>query len=163
MKSTQKNEMYMVQCKKFAFGTQGKLYSTELRLGFAFGVMHILGLASGVKQIFAFLDTNMSVTQTQNSGIGDLGQRENCALQWNIGFPLSKGFDPLLIFNSINSVLVQQNTDVLHKAAMYKDKKYLIAHGTADGKKIYMVYIHYTLRTLSQAQLLFMYEYIWRA
>ena len=76
MKSTQKNEMYMVQRKKFAFGTQGNLYSTELLLGFGFGVMQILGLASRVKQIFAFLDTNMLVSQTQNSGIGGLGQRQ---------------------------------------------------------------------------------------
>ena len=73
MKSTQKTRNVHGQCKKFAFGTQRNLYSTDLRLGFASGVTQILGLASGV---FAFLDTNMLVSPTQNSGIGGLGQRK---------------------------------------------------------------------------------------
>ena len=40
-----------------------------------FGVTQILAMASGVTQIFAFLDTNMSVSPTRNSGVGGLGQR----------------------------------------------------------------------------------------
>ena len=58
------------------FGTQRNLYSTDLRLGFTLGVTQILGLASGVKLIFAFLDTNMLVSPTQNSGFGGLDQRK---------------------------------------------------------------------------------------
>ena len=61
MKSTQKILNVHAQREKFAFGTQHNLYSTDLRLGFALGVTQILGLASGVRQIFAFVDTNMLV------------------------------------------------------------------------------------------------------
>ena len=77
MKSTQKTWNVHGQRKKFAFGTQCNLYSTDLRLGFVSGVTQILGLASGVKQIFAFLDTNRLVSPTQNSGIGGLSQRQD--------------------------------------------------------------------------------------
>ena len=62
--------------QNFAFDTQHNLYFTDLRLGFASGVTQILGLVSGVKQIFAFLDTNMLVSPTQNSGVGVVGQRK---------------------------------------------------------------------------------------
>ena len=53
--------------------------------------MQIFDLASGVKQIFAFLDTNMLVNLTQNCGIGGSkptpGPNANgFASQWNIGF-----------------------------------------------------------------------------
>ena len=40
------------------------------------GVTQILGLASEVKQIFAFLDTNMLVSPTRNPGVGGLDQRK---------------------------------------------------------------------------------------
>ena len=57
-------------------GTQRiNLYPTDWRWGFALGVTEILGLASGVMQIFAFLDTRMLVSPTQNSGVGGLDQR----------------------------------------------------------------------------------------
>ena len=58
------------------FGTQRNLYSTDLHWGFALGVTQILGLTSGVRHIFAFLDTNMLVSPTQNSGVGGLDQRK---------------------------------------------------------------------------------------
>ena len=77
MKSTQKTLNVHGQGKKFAFGTQHNLYSTDLCLGFASGVTEILGLASGVKQIFLFLDTNMLVSPTQTSGVGGLCQRQD--------------------------------------------------------------------------------------
>ena len=48
------------------FGTQRNLYSTDLRLGLAFGVTHILKFVSGVMQILAFLDSNILVFPTQN-------------------------------------------------------------------------------------------------
>ena len=62
-------------------GIQPNLYSIDLRRGFVLGEMQILGLVSGVTQIFAFLDTNMLVYPTQNCGIGFVSQ-------WNIGFRL---------------------------------------------------------------------------
>ena len=74
MKLTQKKRNVHGQRVKLAFGTQRNLYSTDLRWGFALGVTQILGLASGVTQIFAFLDTNMLVSPTRNSGVGDLDQ-----------------------------------------------------------------------------------------
>ena len=63
--------------KKFAFGTQRHLYSTDLYL--------VSRLASGVTQIFAFLDTNMLVSPMPNSG-NARPQCENFASQWDIGF-----------------------------------------------------------------------------
>ena len=59
------------------FGTQRNLYSTDLRWGFALGETQILGLASGVMQIFMFLDTNMLVYPTQNYSVGGLSQRQD--------------------------------------------------------------------------------------
>ena len=41
------------------------------------GVTQILGLALGVTQILAFLDTNMFVSPTQNCGVGGLSQRKD--------------------------------------------------------------------------------------
>ena len=76
MKSTQKTWNVHGQHEKFAFSTQRNLYSTDLRLGLASGVTQILGLASGVKHIFAFLDINMLVSPKQNCGVGGLGQRK---------------------------------------------------------------------------------------
>ena len=70
--------------KKFAFGTQRNLYSTELRLGFVSGVTHILGLASGVKQIFGFLETNMLFSPTQNSGVRGLSQWFCVAVEYRL-------------------------------------------------------------------------------
>ena len=53
----------------------------------------MLGLASGLTQIFEFLDTNMLVSPTQNSGFRGLDQckpqREKFASQWNVGYRLS--------------------------------------------------------------------------
>ena len=59
------------------FGTQRNLYSTDLQWGLALGEMQTLGLASGVTEIFAFLDTNMLVYPTQNSGVGGLSKRQD--------------------------------------------------------------------------------------
>ena len=53
---------------------------TDLCLGFASRVMQILGLVSGVKQIFVFLDTNMLVSPRPNCGLGVF------LSQWNKGF-----------------------------------------------------------------------------
>ena len=39
--------------------------------------MQILGLALGVKQILAFLDTNMFVSPKRNCGVGGLSQRQD--------------------------------------------------------------------------------------
>ena len=67
MKSTQKKTSNVHgQLEKFAFGTQHNLYSTDLHLVSAWGVMQILGLA--------FLDTNMLVSPARHSGIGGLDQ-----------------------------------------------------------------------------------------
>ena len=68
MKSTQN----LMKCtlptpKKFALGTQRNPYCTDWHWGFALGVT----------QIFAFLDTNMLVSPTQNSGVGGLSQRQD--------------------------------------------------------------------------------------
>ena len=41
------------------------------------GVTPILGLVSGVKQIFAFLDTNMLVSPRRNCGVGGISQRQD--------------------------------------------------------------------------------------
>ena len=73
MKSTQKIGNVHAQRKKFAFGTQRNLYSTDLHLGLALGVTQILGLASGVSM---FWDTKMLVAPTRNSGVGGLDQRK---------------------------------------------------------------------------------------
>ena len=51
MKSTEKKRNVHGQRKKFMFGTQRHLYSTDWRRGLASGVTQILGLASGVTQI----------------------------------------------------------------------------------------------------------------
>ena len=82
MKSTQTISNVHAQREKFAFGTQRNLYSTDLCWGFALGETQILGLASGVTQILAFLDTNMLVYPTQMPGPNTNG----FASQWNIGF-----------------------------------------------------------------------------
>ena len=53
--------------------------------------MQTLGLAIGVTQILAFLNTNMLVSPMQNSRIGGPMLQPNVsvfALQWNIGFTL---------------------------------------------------------------------------
>ena len=44
--------------------------------GFVLGITQILGLASGVMQIFTFLDTNMLVSPMQNSAAEGLDQRK---------------------------------------------------------------------------------------
>ena len=71
------------------FGTKRNLYFTDLRLDLALGVTQILGLASGVAHIFAYLDTNMLVSPTRNCSVGGLSQcrtqRKCFASQWNIG------------------------------------------------------------------------------
>ena len=46
-----------------------KIY-TDWHWGFALGETQILGLASGVTQIFAFLDTNMLVSQRKIVALG---------------------------------------------------------------------------------------------
>ena len=53
MKSTKKKRNVHGQRKKFAFGTQRHLYSTDWRRGLASGITQFLGLASGVTQILA--------------------------------------------------------------------------------------------------------------
>ena len=68
--------MYIANANIFVFGTQHNLYSTDLRLGFVLGVTQILGLASGLRPIFACLDTNMLVYPTQNVRVGGVTQRE---------------------------------------------------------------------------------------
>ena len=77
--------MYMANARNWR-----NLYSTDLCLGYASGVMQILGLASGVKQIFVFLNINMLVSPTRNSGVEGLDQcnapTKKCASQRNIGF-----------------------------------------------------------------------------
>ena len=62
---------------KFAFGIQRNLRSTDLRWGFALGETQILGLASGVMEILAFLDTNVLVYPTQNCGIWGLSHLQD--------------------------------------------------------------------------------------
>ena len=46
------------------------LCSTNMRLGFVLVVMQILGLPSGVTQIFAFLDTNMLISPMRIMALG---------------------------------------------------------------------------------------------
>ena len=46
------------------------------RLGFCVGETQMLCFASGKTQIIALSDTNMLVSQTQNSGVGGLSQRQ---------------------------------------------------------------------------------------
>ena len=67
------------QREKFAFGTQRNLYSTDLRWGFALGITQLLSLALGLRQIFAFSDTNMLVYPMQNSRVGAVTQRQTPA------------------------------------------------------------------------------------
>ena len=78
------------QRKKFAFGTQHNLYSTDSRWGIALGVTQILKFAFGVTQILAFLDTNMLVFTLKISRWGSKpmqGPNANVfASPWNIGF-----------------------------------------------------------------------------
>ena len=77
MKLTQKKWNAHGQRENFAFGTQRNLYSTDSRLGLASGETQILGFALGVKQILAFLNTNMLVSPTQSCGVGGLSQRQD--------------------------------------------------------------------------------------
>ena len=46
-------------------------------LGFCVGGNANLYFALGVRQILAFLDTNMLVSPTQNCGVGGLSQRQD--------------------------------------------------------------------------------------
>ena len=61
MKSTPKNLNIHGQPKKFAFGTQRHLYSTDWRRGLASGVTQILGLASGVTHILGLVSGVMQI------------------------------------------------------------------------------------------------------
>ena len=74
---------------EFCIGTQRNLYSTRLRLGLASGKTQILRFASGKTQILGLRqvkrklegshwlqDTNMLVSQMQNSGVGGIAQHQ---------------------------------------------------------------------------------------
>ena len=65
--------MYIAKAKTLRCGPNA---TTDSRRGFRLGVTQILGMASGVTQIFAFLETNMLVSPTQNSGVGGISQRQ---------------------------------------------------------------------------------------
>ena len=79
MKSTPKNTKYTwpINVKILRWGPNATYVPLTgvgvLRLG----LTQILGLASGVMQIFTFLDTNMLVSPTRNSGVGGLYQRKD--------------------------------------------------------------------------------------
>ena len=95
----------------FFWETQRNLYSTDLRWGFAFVETQTLCFASGVRQILAFLDTNMLVSPTQIFTLGEPTNAKICigpnasnfASQWNIGFngSLSK---PLSYFCTVYTI-----------------------------------------------------------
>ena len=87
--NTKKHEMYMANSRKFAFGTQRNLYSTDLRLGIALGNTN-----------FRFRVGCFRVFRYQHGGIGNAKSlRWGCdptqgpdassfASQWNIGFSI---------------------------------------------------------------------------
>ena len=74
--------MYMPNARTQRQETQRNLYFTDSSWGFAFRVKQILGLALGVMQILAFLDTNAN----------------GFVSQWNIGFTLNLSAFGLGIF-----------------------------------------------------------------
>ena len=74
--------MYMPNARTQRQETQHNLHSTDSSWGFALGVKEVLGLAMGVMQILAFLDTNAN----------------GFASQWNIGFTLNLSAFGLGIF-----------------------------------------------------------------
>ena len=72
-KRDNQHEIYLPNAK--TLGPQRNLYSIDWHWCLAIGLTQILGLASGVTQIFAFLDTNMLVSPMPNSDIGGLDHR----------------------------------------------------------------------------------------
>ena len=101
MKFTPKKLNVHGQRKDFALGAQCNLYSTDLRWGFALGV--ILGFALGVTQILTFLDTNMLVSPMRISGVGGFNQHK--APMWEFCFPVEYRLYITFESNPINTWL----------------------------------------------------------